>query len=291
MSEHSRPEITPETDLERRIIADPAWQLGIAWGEPRPGHPEGSINNHVVDVLANIDAYAPAGDAEMRTRLRLVALLHDICKGEVGTDDPSEIGHALRARRFAERFTDDETALEVIELHDVAYALWRRFGGPRDAEARERAHHLVDRLGERIELYRIFYRCDTLTSGKDPAPLAWFESFRVAETTDAHAATTHGREFIEIAEDNRLELQVAGAVVGWIDHRPAGASVILAHTEVLDGHEGEGLGGELVAEFMQRAAASGHLVLPTCPFAIGYLRRHPDLQAGVDPSVRAQVQG
>jgi hypothetical protein len=32
-----------ENQLEAEIIADPAWQEGARWGEPRPGHPEGSV--------------------------------------------------------------------------------------------------------------------------------------------------------------------------------------------------------------------------------------------------------
>ena len=34
--------------------------------------------------------------------------------------------HAMRARRFAERYTDDERLLATIELHDRPYDLWRR---------------------------------------------------------------------------------------------------------------------------------------------------------------------
>ena len=30
-----------ETDLEKQICADPTWQQGAMWGEPRPGHTEG----------------------------------------------------------------------------------------------------------------------------------------------------------------------------------------------------------------------------------------------------------
>ena len=33
--------------------------------------------------------------------------------------------HAMRARRFAEDYTDDERLLVVIELHDRPYHLWR----------------------------------------------------------------------------------------------------------------------------------------------------------------------
>ena len=89
----------------------------------------------------------------------------------------------------------------------------------------------------------------------------------------------------------RFEMQVDGVLVGWVDYRPAGTSVILAHTEVVEGQEGRGVGGRLVRRAMAEFEARGLLVMPTCPFALDYLRRHPELQHLVDPSMRAQVRG
>src|SRR3712207_8253406 len=40
-----------------------------------------------------------------------------------------------------------------------------------------------------------------------------------------------------------------------LDYRPAGESLILAHTEVRDQHEGEGLGGRLVRGALEAAKA------------------------------------
>ena len=51
-------QIVPETDVERAIIADSAWLEGASWGDPRPGHPEGTVASHVADVLRNIDRVA-----------------------------------------------------------------------------------------------------------------------------------------------------------------------------------------------------------------------------------------
>ena len=36
-------EIEAETELERRLLADPELRAGLAWGEPRWGHPEGAV--------------------------------------------------------------------------------------------------------------------------------------------------------------------------------------------------------------------------------------------------------
>jgi len=77
-----------------------------------------------------------------------------------------------------------------------------------------------------------------------------------------------------------------GELVGWVDYRPAGESVIIAHTEVPAEHEGEGLGGELVRGAIERIGAAGKTVIPTCPFAAAYIDRHPELADAVLPSLR-----
>ena len=134
--------VHPETPLEQAICADPAWRAGVAWGEPRSGHPEGTVLAHVGDVLANVDRVAL--DADDRERLRLAALVHDAFKGDVDRSLPKtgENHHAMRARRFAERLLDDADLLDVIELHDDAYLAWRhgrRSGDWDEAERRARA--------------------------------------------------------------------------------------------------------------------------------------------------------
>jgi hypothetical protein len=71
-----------ETALERRMAADPDWRAGIAWGQPRPGHPGGAVALHVRDVLVQLDRLGlPSGDRE---RHRLVALVHESFKHRVG---------------------------------------------------------------------------------------------------------------------------------------------------------------------------------------------------------------
>jgi HD domain len=168
--------IEPETELEERIVNDPDWVAGAAWGDPRPGHPEGAVEAHVVEVLANVDQVAV--DVGDRQRLRLIALIHDTFKYQVDPDRPRTgvNHHAMIARRFAERYVDDEEILEVIELHDEAYNAWAKGdrSGKWDA-AEARARRLLDRLGDTIGLYDQFYRADNETGSKDQAPRRWFE--------------------------------------------------------------------------------------------------------------------
>jgi hypothetical protein len=122
--EPGRRVIAPETALERRIVDDPEWQAGAAWGMPRPGHPEGSVAAHIEELLANIDDQALG--ALDRERLRFVALVHDTFKHRVDRDQPrtGDNHHAAIARRFAARYTRDAELLELVELHDEAYNAW-----------------------------------------------------------------------------------------------------------------------------------------------------------------------
>ena len=169
--------VVPETALEHRIMADPRWLAGVAWGEPRPGHPEGVVGLHVAEVLANLDRARL--EPEVRRKLRLVAIIHDAFKIEVDRQRP-RIGdnhHAVRARQFAERFLDDADVLEIVELHDDAYNAWAagaRRGDWTGAEAG--ATRLLRRLGPRLGLYLTFFRADNATGTKRDEPLRWFEA-------------------------------------------------------------------------------------------------------------------
>jgi hypothetical protein len=168
--------VEPETELERRVVADPEWEEGAAWGDPRPGHPEGSVLAHIEEVLVNVDDVAL--DRVDRQRLRFVALTHDTFKHRVDRTRPrvGENHHAMIARQFASRFSDDVELLDVIELHDEAYNAWVKGdrGGKWDA-AEARAGRLLDRLGPSADFYVRFYRADNRTGSKNQAPLHWFE--------------------------------------------------------------------------------------------------------------------
>src|SRR3954470_11410305 len=45
------PCFTPENQLEDAVTGDPELLGGLAWGEPRHGHPEGAVAQHVCDLL------------------------------------------------------------------------------------------------------------------------------------------------------------------------------------------------------------------------------------------------
>lgn len=72
---HMAASITPETALERTLLADPRLQAGLDWGAARFGHPEGRVRAHVAAMLAAIPS-----DDPLRNDLRFLALVHDSFK-------------------------------------------------------------------------------------------------------------------------------------------------------------------------------------------------------------------
>jgi hypothetical protein len=166
------PGFVPETELERTVTEDPELLAGLAWGEPRDGHPEGSVGSHVGDLLQALDSkeYPP----EARTLLRFVALVHDGFKYGVHEWLPKTGAnhHAARARAFAERFTDDERLLAIIEHHDRPYALWRKMR--RRGELDERGFEKMMRRIPDPDLFLLFIELDGSTEGKKPEPIRWF---------------------------------------------------------------------------------------------------------------------
>jgi hypothetical protein len=163
------PGFRPETALERELAADPVVLRGLAWGRPRPGHPEGRVGAHVAEILAAITE--PAG--RRRDELRFLALVHDACKHRVrpGAGRSPDNDHALLARRFAERFTGDPRLLDVLELHDEPYRIWRA----RMDDGRAALQAMLARIPD-LSLFLRFVELDSSTRGKDPRPLRWLRA-------------------------------------------------------------------------------------------------------------------
>lgn len=61
-----------------------------------------------------------------------------------------------------------------------------------------------------------------------------------------------------------------------------------AETRFDPGHEGEALGGILVKALLEGIRDMGKTVIPTCPFAAAYIKRHPEWVQSVAPAMRGQ---
>jgi uncharacterized protein len=91
---------------------------------------------------------------------------------------------------------------------------------------------------------------------------------------------TQPSQVIDDTENARLTVGTGGAVAE-ITYRLRAGRLILVHTRVPDELSGHGVGGQLVQAALAKAAAGNLTLVPLCPFARGWLRRHPDAAAGV----------
>lgn len=75
--------------------------------------------------------------------------------------------------------------------------------------------------------------------------------------------------------EKRFETTVDGQVA-YLEYIPAGKNMVIAHTEVPVELEGQGIGGRLVQHVLETIKSNGQKVIVTCPFAISYIKRHPE---------------
>ena len=82
-------------------------------------------------------------------------------------------------------------------------------------------------------------------------------------------------EVTDNAAKSRFELRQDARLAELIYHL-RGDRLVLIHTEVPAELEGHGIGGRLVTAAVDRAVRDGLTLVPLCPFARGWLERHPE---------------
>ena len=156
------------------LIQDERYQRHLDWGEPRHGHPEGSLRAHIADLERNATHFLPRLPEANGWRLRLLIHAHDTFKPEAaeGAKIIEPGSHASLARAFLAEFCPDDTELlNLVQFHDEPYALWRQERHFKLSRAR------LDALFATIhdwDLYLAFLIVDGCTEGKGREPLRWF---------------------------------------------------------------------------------------------------------------------
>ncbi len=170
--------LQPETEAEHQLLALPDIRIGLLWGEPRFGHPEGKVIFHVQEVLDNIDRI-PQLAPSIRARLRLVAIVHDAFKFSEDRSRPRDWTkhHGYLARRYMEAHTTDRIVLDLLEVHDDAYYAWLYERQPQFQKDNpyKSLDKLLSRMNYCLQQYYLFFKCDTQTGDKTQASLKWFE--------------------------------------------------------------------------------------------------------------------
>ena len=183
--------LLPETELEWTLISQPDVTDGLLWGEPRYGHPEGKVLYHIPEIYSNLERVHPPLSNADREKLRIITLLHDTFKYIEDKNTPRDWTkhHSILARLFAENYIDDSVILDIIELHDEAYYCWRlEVLEDEPEQASARLDMLFDKIKPCIQLYYIFFKCDTATGDKTQAPVKRFEK-KLREMNDVTLIT------------------------------------------------------------------------------------------------------
>lgn len=168
--------LCPETELEKQLLKEREFQKGLLWGTPRFGHPEGKVVFHIREVLDNIEKI-PLSDHQ-RSQLRLITFAHDTFKFKEVKAIPRDWTkhHGKLARNFMKKFTNDQTVLDIIDLHDEAYYAWRcAYVYDDEPACLSRLADLMQRIGPNLQLYYLFFKSDTRTGDKNQHPVKWFE--------------------------------------------------------------------------------------------------------------------
>lgn len=158
-----------------RVTSDPRYLKNIEYGKPRRGHPEGKVKYHIAELEQNLESMKLKSISEEQYwKLKFLIHVHDAFKAEAMPDSPiiHPNSHASLARKFASEFTDDADLLNMIQYHDVNFALWKQFKATGSYSV-ERFANLLEAIID-WELFLMFLILDGSTSGKDPAKTGWF---------------------------------------------------------------------------------------------------------------------
>jgi uncharacterized protein len=79
---------------------------------------------------------------------------------------------------------------------------------------------------------------------------------------------------------HRLEARVEGHLA-FLEYHQNGNRFVIVHTEVPDPLSGRGIGAALVEQAIEKAADAHLVLVPNCPFAHGWLQRHPEIAGRV----------
>jgi predicted GNAT family acetyltransferase len=80
------------------------------------------------------------------------------------------------------------------------------------------------------------------------------------------------------AESERYEIRVDGELAGFTEAHPLEDPevVLFPHTIIEPAFEGRGLASKLVAGAFDDIRRRGLTIVPTCPYILGWLPKHPE---------------
>jgi hypothetical protein len=155
------------------VVLDPRYIANLDWGEPREGHPEGTVRAHISEIEGTLEALRPKLSDDDYWKLKLIIHTHDSFKAnaKVGAAISDPMSHASLARSFLAEYCPDSDLLAIVQYHDEPFALYRQF----EAKGKYnlgRLNNLIAAIKD-WNLFLAFNIIDGCTAGKSREPLRW----------------------------------------------------------------------------------------------------------------------
>lgn len=83
---------------------------------------------------------------------------------------------------------------------------------------------------------------------------------------------------IDVPERSRYEATSGDDLVGLLDYRRQGDTIVYTHAETDPVHRGKGIAGQVVQRALVDARALGLRVVPQCPYVRDWITLHPEHQ-------------
>jgi predicted GNAT family acetyltransferase len=91
---------------------------------------------------------------------------------------------------------------------------------------------------------------------------------------------------VDVPNEYRYEVRIGGQLVGlaeYVDHTsPTGERRIFTHTETDPSLQGKGIASTLIREALADTTQKGITIVPTCPFVVAWVRKHPEFDGEID---------
>jgi len=83
---------------------------------------------------------------------------------------------------------------------------------------------------------------------------------------------------LDVPDLARYEARLGDAreLAGIVEYRLRDDFIVLLHTEVFEGFEGQGIGSRLVRAVLEDLREREVPALPKCPFIVAWLQKHPE---------------
>ncbi|MBP1161067.1 putative GNAT family acetyltransferase [Rhodococcus sp. PvR044] len=107
---------------------------------------------------------------------------------------------------------------------------------------------------------------------------------------DEHVADAPAPVVRDAPALHRYEIHLGTELAGFTEYLDRDGQRIFFHTEIGEQYGGRGLASRLIHDALAETVGADKRIVPICPFVAGYLEKHDDFAAAVDPVTHEALQ-